>query len=210
MSRFLTFFSLSALIALAFVVVGSWVADVLVGGGVRSLLTAEGARWFVGDFTDVVCSPALVWLLLSAMAWGTAEGSGMANALSGRIRRSPRRRSDVTAAYSERMSLNIALVVAVALTAAYLFLAFAPHAALGSATGRLWGSAACRGLVPAAAFTVTAASAAYGFCSGHLRTAGALFRCMANGVGKSEPLLVAYLFVVVLLRSLSYVFCLGW
>ena len=40
----------------------------------RSLLSAEGIRWFMGHFALNMSSVWLVWLLLFSLAWGALRG----------------------------------------------------------------------------------------------------------------------------------------
>ena len=43
----------------------------------RSLLSAEGIRWFFGHFTQSLATPLLVWLVLGLIACGTLRASGL-------------------------------------------------------------------------------------------------------------------------------------
>ena len=43
----------------------------------RSLISSEGIRWFVGEFTYTLASPLLVWLLLALVALGCLQRSGL-------------------------------------------------------------------------------------------------------------------------------------
>ena len=45
--------------------------------GVRSLLSSEGLRWFLGHFSDVLGTPVLLCLLLLLMAYGSLKNCGI-------------------------------------------------------------------------------------------------------------------------------------
>ena len=48
---------------------------------VRSLLSSEALRWFMGGFVDNIASKPLVWILLLSMAYGIARESHIVDAL---------------------------------------------------------------------------------------------------------------------------------
>ena len=45
-------------------VILSWLLSAMRVEGVRSLLSGEGIRWFIGGFTGMLLQPLLAWLLL--------------------------------------------------------------------------------------------------------------------------------------------------
>ena len=49
-------------------VLASWLLSATSAGSVRSLLSAEGVRWFCGSFSAMLASPLLACLLLLSMA----------------------------------------------------------------------------------------------------------------------------------------------
>ena len=57
-------FMLLLLIAEAVLILLSWILSAMRVDGVRSLLSGEGVRWFFGNFTSMVASPWLAWLML--------------------------------------------------------------------------------------------------------------------------------------------------
>ena len=61
---------ISLLIAEIILILLSWILSAACVEGVRSLLSGEGVRWFVGDFARMMASPLLVWLILLLMAIG--------------------------------------------------------------------------------------------------------------------------------------------
>ena len=47
------------LVAQSLLVIVSWLLSAMRLEGVRSLLSSEGIRWFVGGFSDIVANPLL-------------------------------------------------------------------------------------------------------------------------------------------------------
>ena len=56
----------------------SWILSATMMEGVRSLLSSEGVRWFVGSFSDMQATPLLVWFILLLSAFGSFQRSGAA------------------------------------------------------------------------------------------------------------------------------------
>ena len=54
-------------------VIVSWLLQAMRLEGVRSMLSSEGIRWFIGGFSDIVASRLLAWLLLLLIALGSLQ-----------------------------------------------------------------------------------------------------------------------------------------
>lgn len=176
--------------------VGSWaVAALHPDLGVRSLLGGEGIRWFFGHFAEELASPPLAWLLLSASAFGSATDSGTWRALADARHRPTR----------ERVALAFAAAALIVYAAIIAALTLSPHAALLSATGRIWPSPFSSALVPVLAFGVAMCSVVFGVASGRYLSALEVFRSLYIGVERAAPLIVAYVLASQLLSSLRYV-----
>ena len=80
MKRVVGYLSLSFVLALMVLALLSWLLSATTGDGVHSLLSSEGIRFFFGSFVDIVLQPALVWILVLAMAWGCMCKSGITGA----------------------------------------------------------------------------------------------------------------------------------
>ena len=65
------------LIAEAVLILLSWILSAMRVDGIRSLLSGEGVRWFFGNFTSMVASPWLAWLLLLLVALGCLQKCGL-------------------------------------------------------------------------------------------------------------------------------------
>jgi aminobenzoyl-glutamate transport protein len=64
------------LVAESVLIIVSWLLSAMRLEGVRSMLSSEGIRWFVGGFSDIVANPLLAWLLLALIAVGSVVQSG--------------------------------------------------------------------------------------------------------------------------------------
>lgn len=168
----------------------SWLLSAMMVEGVRSLLSSEGLRWFLGSFASMLATPWLVWLLLLSMAGGCLWRSGLAA--------KPH-------TYRDRTALRAALVLMAVYVAFVLVLTAAPHAILLSATGRLFPSPFSRALVPLVAFGIILVSSVYGRSSGRFSSFSDIVDSLSFGIAKAGPLFVAYVMLIQLYESLRFV-----
>ncbi len=161
--------------------------------GFRSIISAEGIRWALGTYSEMLATPLLVSLVLAAVAIGAMADSGLLKVFTAHRRLK----------YRERIASYFVLCMAIAYVLAVVALAALPHAVLLSSTGRLFPSPFSRSLVPVACFGVSLLSVIYGIVSGHYRTVYDVFKSLFVGIGKLSPLFVIY----ILLAQLYYSFC---
>ena len=111
----------------------SWIWSAAVpSSGVRSMLSSEGIRWFLGHFSEMLATPLLIWILLLAAAYGCVTASGLFS-----VHSSP---STVQRSYrAQRARVMTGLFIIVYLGIILLMTAV-PHAVLLSADGSLWPS----------------------------------------------------------------------
>lgn len=176
----------------------SWILSAAGVEGVRSLLSGEGVRWFVGDFARMVASPLLTWLLLLMIAVGTFLRSGLSSLWH---ERRPR-----IISYRDRTAFRVSLVLLVAYVAAILLLTVVPHAVLLSASGSLFPSPFSRSLIPFIAFGITLVSIAFGLISGRMQSLSDILAALTYGIQHFAPLLILYIFCIQLYQSLRFVF----
>ena len=176
----------------------SWILSAAGVEGVRSLLSGEGVRWFVGDFARMVASPLLTWLLLLLIAIGTFLRSGLSSLWH---ERRPR-----IISYRDRTAFRVALVLMVAYIAAILLLSVVPHAVLLSASGALFPSPFSRSIVPFVAFGITLVSIAFGMVSGRMQSLSDVLEALTFGIRRYASLLILYIFSIQLYQSLRFVF----
>lgn len=181
-------------------VAASWVASVLLpnGGGMRSLLTGEGARWFIAQFAHGLFAPVPMWIVVWSMAVGCAKSSGIGKTFM-------RKRRPLL--YRERAALCFASAIVVAFVVAMALLALPSQAALRNATGGLLPSPFSEAIVPAAALCVCAASTVYGFTAGHFNSLTGIYSSLIKGMQNGAPLLLLYILLIQIYYSLSFVFC---
>ncbi len=113
----------------------------------RSLLSAEGIRWFMGHFALNMSSVWLVWLLLFSLAWGALRGSGVL-----RFQRS---------SYSQRLGMYWVIAELAVFVAMLLALTLPSHAILVNVMGGLFPSSFSAWLVPYVCFAVVVMSITY-------------------------------------------------
>ncbi len=179
-------------------VAASWVASILVpDSDMRSLLTGEGIRWFVAQFTQGLFAPVPLWIIVWSMAVGCASSSGIVRAV-------VRRHSPLL--YRERTALCFATAIVVVFVAAMALLTIPPQAVLLNATGGLFPSPFSSAIVPATALCVCAASVVYGFTSGSLQTLTSIYISLVKGMQKGAPLLLLYILLIQIYYSLTFVF----
>ena len=191
MKRILPYIALALALAHLLLILTSWVWSAAMPlSGVRSMLSSEGIRWFLGHFAELMASPVLVWILLGAMAYGAVvrcRGN-----LQGNNYRSSRARI---------ISLGF-LAVYVAIV---LLLTVSPHAVLLSASGLLWPSPFSASLVPITAFGILLAAILYGVVAGTFQTLSEVYESLVFGLRQCAPLLPVYILFMQLFESFRFV-----
>ena len=188
----------SLLVAELALILLSWILSAAGVEGVRSLLSGEGVRWFVGDISRMVASPLLAWLLLLMIAVGAFLRSGLTS-----LWHEDRSR---ILSYRDRTAFRVALVLLVAYVIAILLLTVVPHAVLLSASGSLFPSPFSRSLIPFVAFGITLVSIAFGMVSGRMQSLSDVLDALCFGIRRFAPLLILYIFCIQLYQSLRFVF----
>ena len=185
-------YSIAALVvAELMLILVSWFLSSLMVEGVRSLLSSEGIRWFFGQFTEMILSPVLVWILLLSMSLGTLHKSGFLSRPS---------------TYRERMNHRLTLLVLFVYCGVILLLTVAPHAILLSPTGALFPSPFSRALVPIIALGVLLVSIVYGLSVRVFTSVVDLCHAMSEGIAWWSPVLLFYVFFMQFYESVKFVF----
>lgn len=199
-SKFLPWTALALAMLLVFVIVFSWiVSSVSPSLSIRSLISGEGVRWFMGGFTSCLSSPLLVWLLVCSISLGTFVDSGLRDVI-----RNVYCGKAIT--YRQRHALVISCVLLILSGIFVLLLAFIPHAVLLGATGRLFPSPFSSGIIPLIAFIVVIVSVSYGISCGKLSDISRVFRSLYVGVKMSAPLWPLYILAMQLYLAIMFVF----
>ncbi len=169
----------------------SWVLSATMTEGVRSMLTSEGLRWFMGQFVYFTQTPVLIWLILLSMAYGCMH-QGLFPSL-------------VEGSWS-RTGLFVSLATLAIYVVAILLLALPPHAILLSATGSLFPSPFSRAMVPIIAFGMILVSLANAFATRIFHSATDVFNSFAYGVSQASPFFLLYILAIQFYESLCFVF----
>ena len=172
-------------------VILSWLLSATRLEGVRSLISSEGIRWFVGEFTYTLASPLLVWLLLALVALGCPQRSGLMSRGRG---------------YRDRVALRVSFSFIIIYVVIICLLTLMPHAILLSVTGSLFPSAFSRALVPIICFGVGVLSISFGMVSGRLHTLTDILDALTFGLQQGAPLIILYIMFFQFYASLLFVF----
>lgn len=179
------------LLAELILILVSWLLSATMTEGVRSLLSSEGIRWFFGSFVGIMASPLLVWLLLSLIALGSLQKSGLLA---------------MQQSYREKVALRSALLLLILYVSVILLLTVTPNAFLLSITGSLFPSAFSRSLVPIIAFGIVLMSISFGVMSGRINSLSAVLETLSSGISKGAELFVLYILIMQFYESLWFVF----
>lgn len=180
------------LIAELLLVFLSWLLSATLTDSVRPLLSSEGIRWFLGQFSVMLLKPQLIWLILLSMAGGCLWRSGIF------------RPSQVS--FRRRSALRVSFIVLVILIIIVALLVMMPQAVLLSSTGLLWPSPFSRALVPILSALAVITSMCYGLLSRTFTSLYDVYESFCIGLREMSPLLILYLFVVMFYESCLYVF----
>ncbi len=170
----------------------SWILSAAMPmSGVRSMLSGEGIRWFLGHFAHVLATPVLVWLLLLAMAYGSIRHCGI---------------FEDRSSYRSRRALWLSALYLIIYIGVVLLMAVMPHAVLLSATGDLWPSPFSASLVPLVAFGLLSMGVVYGVVAGTFLSFSDVYDALLHGIRQAAPLLLFYVLAAQLYYSLRFVF----
>lgn len=184
------------LVAEGVLVIVSWLLSALRLEGVRSMLSSEGIRWFVGGFSDIVASPLLAWLLLMLITCGSIQQSGVIPLLGSKGKIS----------FRDRLALRVASVFVLLYAIVICMLTIMPHAILLSVKGSLFPSAFSRSILPIICFGVTLFSIVFAMMSGHKKTGEDIIDILSYGIRQGASLVIIYIFAIQFYASLRFVF----
>lgn len=182
------------------VIIGTWIGSAMFSiTNVRSLLSAEGVRWYVGAYSDVLATPYLIWILLAGLTYGIVSNSKVVDALQAQLRRERME-------FIDRLSLHAAQILFAFILMLIMYLVCAPHAVLLSATGRIYGSSFSSGIMPLLTMLLTIPSLTYALGSSKFKSITDIFNAMVHGVTKTVPLIILYIFVMHLIMTVQYIY----
>ena len=197
MRKYLPSIALILFLAEVILILLSWLLSVaLPNSGVRSMLSGEGIRWFMGHFGNILATPQLAWLLLAVIAVGCLKCCGVMDRLL-----SPRALN-----YRERRALLIGGGAMLVCVVAVLLLTVIPHAVLISATGDFFPSPFSYSLIPFASFSVCVFSIVYGVIAGSFQSLRDVYDSLLYGIRWAAPCILFYILLVQLYESFRFVF----
>ena len=192
--------SLALVVLQLVLVMASWIMTAAMPElPMRSLLSAEGIRWFFGHFAENINSQVLVSFVLLAVAIGAVMFSGVAESLSGIVFHRKTRYMERVALWAVAIELAIAAIVVILLTSV-------PHAILLSVTGHLFPSSFSQSLIPIVSVTLLICSLSFGIVSGKLSSMGLVYETMTYGLVCYAWLIPIYIFAIELYSSVLFVF----
>ena len=178
------------------VILGSWFVTVVFPTlPIRSMLSSEGIRWFLGQYTSNLASPLLVWLVLAGMTYGALRSSGLSRAIM--------HFSNIS--YRQRFALKVVVAELVFFAIVLFLMTFLPQAILLSVTGELFPSSFSRSLIPFVCFLLTLFSITYGLINASFSSLTDIFCSLTSGITAISPWLVIYVFVIQLYYSILFV-----
>ena len=184
------------LVAEGVLVIVSWLLSALRLEGVRSMLSSEGIRWFVGGFSNIVASPLLAWLLLILIACGSIQQSGVISLF----------RSKGNMSFRDRLALRVASVFIILYAIVICMLTIMPHAILLSVKGSLFPSAFSRSILPIVCFGVTLFTVVFAMLSGHKKTGEDIIDILSYGIRQGASYIIVYILAIQFYASLRFVF----
>ena len=194
--RLLSWVALLLVVAELLLFLLSWLLSAMMTEGVRSMLSSEGIRWFVGGFSNIVASPLLAWLLLILIACGSIQQSGVISLF----------RSKGNMSFRDRLALRVASVFIILYAIVICMLTIMPHAILLSVKGSLFPSAFSRSILPIICFGVTLFSIVFAMMSGHKKTGEDIIDILSYGIRQGASLVIIYIFAIQFYASLRFVF----
>lgn len=178
------------------VILGSWFVTVVFPTlPVRSMLSSEGIRWFLGQYTSNLASPLLVWLVLAGMTYGALRSSGLSRAIMYFSKIS----------YRQRFALKVVAAELIFFAIVLFLMIFLPQAILLSVTGELFPSSFSKSLIPIVCFLLTLFSITYGLINASFSSLTDIFNSLTSGITAISPWLVIYVFVIQLYYSILFV-----
>ena len=191
-NRFISVISITLIVAELLLFFFSWIISATLTEGIHSLLSAEGIRWFLSHFTDIIQSPLLIWLILISIGYGCLKRSQILSF----------RHYD----YRQKIAIRWTLIVLLLYVITVSILVFAPHAILLSATGQIWPSPFSNALIPIISTGIVFASVNFGVISHSFNSATTITNAMVDGIRDASPIILIYVLGTLLYHSVCYVF----
>lgn len=198
-NKILSWMALSVLILQIMLFILSWIVTATNPDlKVRSLLSGEGVRWFIGSYVGNQSNFVLVWILLLSISLGAVKQSGLLSAVRN-IRR---------LGFRERLGIRFVSVELILFIIMLFLLTCVPHAVLLNVAGNIYPGSFSMGFVALLSFILcTFAITYYNVVTNRISLSG-IFELLTVGVSSASPLFVLFLLVSCLYHSICFVFVL--
>ncbi len=165
---------------------------------VRSLLSGEGLRWFIGGYVNNQTNFVLVWILLLSISLGAVKRSGLPQTIR-RLR---------NLGFRERLALQFVFVELVLFLIILFLLTCVPHAVLLNVAGNLYPGSFSMGFVALLSFALCVFAVTYHNVVVNGFSLSEMFGLLTFGISVAAPLFVLYLLISCLYHSVCFVFML--
>ena len=183
-------------------IIGAWIVSaVFPEYQIRSVLGNDGIRWLLGHFTDNLCTPLLVWIVLLALAFGCMERSGLLSDLS----KAFTDRGYTNFGFRSRIGMVIVAVELFVVIFVMALLSVVPHAVLLSVDGTLFPSSFSDSLVSVLSLTLVLCATTYGITTNRFRSVKSWGESLACGVGRCSMIIAVYLAAAELYAIIRFV-----
>lgn len=191
--------SLLLLVAQFMLILCSWILNVAMPAmHVRTLLSSEGVRWFLSNFTSNMLTPLLIWIIIGSMSLGILNESKLYNDL--------KDIKEKRLSYRSRHALILTVIGLIILITVISLISFTPHAILLGVTGNLFPGPFSKGIIPVIAFSTILLSILYGVASGRISSITQIYKSLCKGLDYALPLFPVYILTMQFYASILFVF----
>lgn len=195
--KWMAYFTITLFFLQILLFIVSWMtAAVIPMSPVRSLLSAEGVRWFFGMSAENLSNQFLLNIVLLGIALGAFRTGGLLSLM--KVRR--------FTSYRQRFAIQMVIFELLIIIAAMLYLTVAPHAILLSASGNLFPSSFSDSLVPVLLISLCLFSITYGIASGTYRSLPDVYHGLTASFSMFVPILLLYILAAELYFSFCFVY----
>ena len=196
-SRLLKITSYSAVVLascqLLLILVSWFITAAIPDLNMHSLLSSEGIRWFMGQFTYNIASPILALITVASIAYGCLVTSGLLGI---------KLHMDIR----QRLAIRLASLEVIIFVITILLLTIVPHAVLLNIDGHILSTNFLICLISYISFAVLVISATYSISVGRITSITDLFTVMCEGIKKAAPIYIIYILAAQLYYSILFVF----
>lgn len=182
-----------ALCQVLLILVSWFITSAMPDLSMHSMLSSEGIRWFMGQFTYNIASPFLALITVTSIAYGCLVSSGLLDI---------KRHMDIRQRFAIRLvSLEVMIFVAI-----IALLTMVPHAVLLNIDGHILSGNFLMCMISYISFAILVISSTYSISIRRISSISSLFVFMCGGIKKAAPIYVIYILAAQLYYSVLFVF----